>query len=69
MVPASIFEFYDAIGYDRNVGSRPEQKYEGLRPLTSVKYLLTYEDKDEPNASGYTYVATENDLKIYESSN
>ena len=69
VVPASIFEFYDAIGYDRNVGSRPEQKYEGLRPLTSVKYLLTYEDKDEPNASGYTYVATENDLKIYESSN
>lgn len=69
VVPASIFEFYGAIGYDRNVGSRPEQKYEGLRPLTSVKYLLTYEDKDEPNASGYTYVATENDLKIYESSN
>lgn len=69
VVPASIFEFYGAIGYDRNVGSRPEQKYEGLRPLTSVKYLLTYEDKDEPNASGYTYVATENDLKIYESRN
>ena len=69
VVPASIFEFYDAIGYDRNVGSRPEQKYEGLRPLTSVKYLLTYEDKDEPNASGYTYVVTENDLKIYESRN
>lgn len=69
VVPASIFEFYDAIGYDRNVGSRPEQKYEGLRPLTSVKYLLTYEDADEPTAPGYTYVATENDLKIYESSN
>ncbi len=70
VVPASIFEFYDAIGYDRNVGSRPEQKYEGLRPLTSVKYLLTYADKEEePSAPGYTYVATENDLKIYESSN
>ena len=69
VVPASIFEFYDAIGYDRNVGSRPEQKYTGLRPLTSVKYLLTYEDKDEPTAPGYTCVATENELKIYESSN
>ena len=69
VVPASIFEFYEAIGYSRDVGSRPEQSYEGLRPLTSVKYLLTYESAEEPTAPGYTYVATENDLKIYESSN
>lgn len=70
VVPGSIFEFYDTIGYDRSVGSRPELDYDALRPLTSVKYLLTYETKDEePDISGFTYVTTENELKIYENEN
>ncbi len=70
VVPGSIFEFYDTIGYDRSVGSRPELDYDALRPLTSVKYLLAYETEEEdPDISGFTYVATENELKIYENEN
>ena len=70
VVPGSIFEFYDTIGYDRSVGSRPELDYDALRPLTSVKYLLAYETEEEdPDISGFTYVTTENELKIYENEN
>lgn len=70
VVPGSIFEFYDTIGYDRSVGSRPELDYEGLRLLTSVKYLLAYETQEEdPDIGGFTYVTTENELKIYENEN
>ena len=35
----SIFEFYDALGIDRNVISTP--KGEGIKPLLSVKYDVT----------------------------
>ncbi|MGI5893011.1 MAG: YfhO family protein [Candidatus Merdivicinus sp.] len=70
VVPGSIFEFYDTIGYDRSVGSRPELDYEALRSLTSVKYLLTYESREkDPDISGFTYVTTENEFKIYENEN
>ncbi|HIT09006.1 MAG TPA: YfhO family protein [Candidatus Merdivicinus faecavium] len=70
VVPGSIFEFYDTIGYDRSVGSRPELEYDGLRLLTSVKYLLAYEtETEDPDIAGFTYVTTENELKIYENEN
>ncbi len=70
VVPGSIFTFYDTIGYDRSVGSRPELDYDALRPLTSVKYLLTYETQEgDPDIYGFTYVTTENELKIYENEN
>ena len=40
IVPASITEFYDYIGIDRSVASRPEMQYSALRPFLSVKYML-----------------------------
>ncbi len=69
VVSGSIFTFYDSIGYDRNVASRPSLQYEGLRVLTSVKYLLSYEgDEDAAKQipSYYQYVASENGFDIYE---
>ena len=66
VVPGSVFTFYDAIGVDRNVASRPDLKYDGLRTLTSCKYLLCYETMEEdPDIDGFVYLTTENEFKIY----
>lgn len=40
IVPGSIMEFYPSIGVQRDVGSRPEVKYYGLRGLTSCRWLF-----------------------------
>ncbi len=70
VVPGSIFTFYDAIGVERSVGSRPDLKYDALRSLTSCKYLLCYESiEEEPDIDGFTYLTTENGFKIYENEN
>ncbi len=77
IVPSSIFEFYDFIGVERSVGSRPDTEQEALRPLLSVKYLLNRIDGDdfinpetmETKMSGYSYVKTESGYYIYENEN
>jgi len=73
VVPASVFEFYDYIGIERSVGSRPETDYYAIRPLLSVKYLLNpkcgdsfLDDEDNPLMYGFNYLKTENDYYIYE---
>ncbi len=74
VVPPSIFDFYDYVGVERVVGSRPEIDQYALRPLLSVKYLLNsrYMDKFEdeetgtPLMVGYKYLDTQNDYYIYE---
>lgn len=67
VVPGSIFSFYDAIGVERSVGSRPELEHKGLRYLTSVKYLLAKESaKEQPELEGFSYLTTQNELKVYE---
>ncbi len=44
-VPSSILDFYPKIGVTRNVASRPDNKYFGLRGFLSVKYcLVEYDD-------------------------
>lgn len=65
VVPASIFSFYDAIGVERSVGSRPDLKHDGLRTLTSCKYMLSYEGKENPELDGFVYLTTENEFDIY----
>ena len=65
VVPGSIFTFYDSIGFDRGVGSRPDIKYRGVRALTSVKYLLTYTGEKDADTEGFTYLTTENEFDIY----
>ena len=76
VVPASVFEFYDYIGIERSVGSRPETDYYAIRPLLSVKYLLNpkcgdsfLDDEDNPLMQGFNYLKTENDYYIYENDN
>ena len=74
VVPGSIYEFYPSVGVTRDVGSRPETKYYGLRSLLSVKYLFDYADDSDDFANsegktkmpGYQYVDTQNGYKIYE---
>ncbi len=69
IVPASVLEFYPAIGVERGVGSRPELKYYGLRGLTSVKYLLTDNTTDTPFIPGFEKVDYQNGFDVYENAN
>lgn len=76
VVPSSIFEFYNYIGMERSVGSRPETDLYAIRPLLSVKYLLNpkcgdsfLDDENEPLMQGFKYLKTENDYYIYENEN
>ena len=77
VVPSSIFEFYDFVGVERSVGSRPETEQTALRPLLSVKYLLNRisgndfvnVDTHETIMPNYKYVKTESGYYIYENEN
>ncbi len=64
IVPGSVMEFYDYVGVERTVGSRPEVDYYGIRGLTSVKYVFDYakdskhfyaSNKTEDGETVYTY--------------
>ncbi len=77
IVPSSIFEYYDFIGVERVVGSRPETEYYAIRPLLSVKYLLNRKgsesfvdtDTKETLMPDYTYKETNGGYYIYENEN
>ncbi len=77
VVPSSVFEFYDFIGVERSVGSRPDTEQEAIRPLLSVKYLLNRVSGDdfidtetnEAKMQGYKYLKTESGYYIYENEN
>ena len=76
VVPASVFEFYEFIGQERSVGSRPETEVYAIRPLLSVKYLLNpkcgdsfLDEENEPKMYGFKYVKTYNDYYVYENEN
>lgn len=65
IVPASIMEFYETIGVERNVASRPDISYYALRALTSVKYLIS-EPNENPSLYGFTLIGEQNGYDIYE---
>ncbi|MBQ7726481.1 MAG: YfhO family protein, partial [Clostridia bacterium] len=76
VVPASIMDFYQYVGVERSVGSRPEISQASIRPLLSVKYLLNRKEGDsfldedgETKMPGYEYVKTESGYYIYENAN
>ncbi|MBR7133783.1 MAG: YfhO family protein [Clostridia bacterium] len=77
VVPPSIFEFYDYIGVERSVASRPDTDYPAIRPLLSVKYLLNRKDGDsfvdtdthETEMPGYTYLKTSGGYYAYQNDN
>ncbi|MBK6087158.1 YfhO family protein [Ruminococcus difficilis] len=72
IVPGSLMNFYNNVGVQRDVGSRPSTDHYGLRGLLSVKYLF---EEDDPDAAataysthmpGYRYLRTENGFDAYE---
>ena len=67
IVPASVLEFYPSVGVQRGVASRPENRYYGIRALTSVKYYFVDEQKNEYDVlPGFSYKNTQNEFLIYE---
>lgn len=74
IVPASTMDFYNTIGSVRDVASRPEVEYYGIRGLLSVKYLFDESNDGNPFINedggklmpGYKYIATRNGFDIYE---
>ncbi len=75
-VSPSITEFYEVVGEDRVVASRPDVKNYAIRNLLSVKYVLNLENEDEfmdefgeTAMPGYTYYSTQSGYKIYENQN
>lgn len=72
LVPASVTEFYEYVGVERGVGSRPETSNYPLRSLLSVKYLLDYTGDGSEFQSGttvmpyYSYKEKQGNYAIYE---
>ncbi len=77
VVPASIFEFYDYVGVERSVGSRPETDVDAIRPLLSVKYLINRKNGDsfvdndthDTQMPGYYYLKSDGGYYIYQNEN
>ena len=79
IVPTSVTEFWEYVGEERGVASRPTADSYATRSLLSVKYLLDREGKNADDnfedqtgltkMSGFTYYKTEGGYKIYENQN
>ncbi len=76
VVSPSIMEFYDFIGVERSVASRPDTTVAAIRPLLSVKYLLNRTDGDsfvdengETLMPGFEYLKTSGKYYVYENQN
>ncbi len=75
IVPGSIMEFYDFVGVQRDVGSRPEPENYAIRGITSVKWLFDDdhdndyfggENYDSPEMPGFIYYGNANGFDIWE---
>ena len=74
IVPGSVMEFYPSVGVTRDVGSRPEVEYYGLRGLLSVRWLFDQAQDTESfvmengktRMPGWVYYDTQNGFEIYE---
>lgn len=76
VVPGSIMEFYEYLGIERSVGSRPDTSYPALRSLLSVKYLLNDETLDpftdeygDTKMPGYKYLKFSGGYNVYKNEN
>ncbi len=76
VVPGSVTEFYNYVGEERVVASRPTVATPAIRSLLSVKYLLDnvktggqFEGADGTAMPGYTYDRTEDGFKVYRNDN
>lgn len=75
IVPGSVMEFYDYIGVERNVASRPDVEHYALRGLTSTRWLFddigdeeyfAGEDYLTPQMPGWIYYGSGNGFDIWE---
>jgi hypothetical protein len=67
IVPASIMEFYPAVGIKRDVSSKPPTDYLALRPLLSVRWLFVGEQNEkQPPMDGVSLYDTQLGYNIYE---
>jgi uncharacterized membrane protein YfhO len=66
IVPASVIEYYEAIGQERGVGSRPKPEAIGIRALTSVKYSFQSLSKGQKTELlGFEPYDVQNGYQIY----
>ncbi len=71
VVSTSIMEFYDSIGIQRDVASRPDLTHYTLRGLLSAKYFYNYKSEDNENnvpedLPGFEFVGENEYFEIYE---
>lgn len=76
IVPGSVMDFYNCIGVERTVGSRPDNDVYAVRGLLSVKYLFDYNDKDDfektkkskntAELPGWNFMMEKYNYKVYE---
>ncbi len=76
IVPGSVMEFYEYVGEERSVASRPSTDNYALRSLLSVKYLLSRKNGESfVNENGETlmpdweFLKKENDFNVYVNNN
>lgn len=76
VVSPSIMEFYDYIGVERSVASRPDVDTPAIRSLLSVKYLLNRTDgnsfvdeNSETLMPGFEYLKTSGNYYVYKNNN
>ncbi len=77
IVPSSVTEFYEFVGEERGVASRPTTDSYPIRPLLSVKYLLqradgegfTNPETEKNKMVGYELIGEDVGFKIYENKN
>lgn len=73
IVPGSVMEFYPSVGVTRDVGSRPETKYYGLRSLLSCRWLFdftedgkSFSEEGKTEMPGWSYCTTQNGFDVWE---
>lgn len=75
IVPPSVTEFYEYVGEDRGVGSRPTTVSYAIRSLLSCKYMLNrtdgenFTDQNGTKMPGWSYYNFEDGYTIYENDN
>lgn len=69
VVPVSVMNFYKSVGVQRDVASRPELQYIGLRALLSVKYLVQQNGTDTFTSPGWIFDSYQNGMKVWRNTN
>ena len=76
VVPSSITDFYNCLGVERTVASRPDTDLPAVRSLLSVKYLLVrqdgesfYKTSEKTKMPGYTFYKNDGGFHIFSNDN